>query len=159
MGWVTRTNLKGPTGTIDSATASALAPDDAPTVSLGGTPSKRSIAFGIPRANSVNAAVIGADDHLRVTLSNGSVLDAGNARGAQGLPGTNAVPTDDAVAGYISTSGTSATKLALAAHFSAVLVYESGAYPVRPDGATSVTYIGPVAPTDWLENDTWKDNS
>lgn len=34
-------------------------------------------------------------------------------RGAQGLPGTGAVPADEAVAGYISTGGTSATKTAL----------------------------------------------
>ncbi|MCS5487361.1 right-handed parallel beta-helix repeat-containing protein [Curtobacterium flaccumfaciens pv. beticola] len=36
------------------------------------------------------------------------------ADGAQGLPGTNAVPADEAVAGYVSTTGTSSTKTALA---------------------------------------------
>lgn len=35
--------------------------------------------------------------------------------GPQGLPGTNATPTDEAVAGYVSTTGTSATKAAVRA--------------------------------------------
>lgn len=87
MAWVTRTNLKGPTGTIDSATASVLAPGATPTITLGGTPAARSMAFGIPQ---------------------GPV-------GPQGLDGVNAVENDAAVAGYISTTGTSETKTALSA--------------------------------------------
>lgn len=37
--------------------------------------------------------------------------------GPQGLPGTNAVPADSAVAGYISTTGSSSTKTALEARY------------------------------------------
>lgn len=66
-----------------------------------------------PQGYSVQSADVGGDDHLRVILSNGTVLDAGNVRGAQGLPGVNAVDNDTAVAGYISTPGNSATKTAL----------------------------------------------
>lgn len=48
---------------------------------------------------------------------------------------------------------------ALSATYGTVLVYSGGTYPVRPAGAVAVTYIGPVQPTGWLANDTWKDNS
>ena len=92
MAWVTRTNLKGPTGTIDSASAIVLAPGMYPTVDLGGTPAKRSIQFGIPQ---------------------GPV-------GPQGLPGVNAVDNDTAVAGYLSTPGTSATKSVFLAKLAAL---------------------------------------
>lgn len=82
MGWVTRTNLKGPAGTFQSVTAETLAPGSAATATIGGTLEERSVVFGIPE-------------------------------GVQGLPGVNAVPADEAVAGYVSTTGTSATKTAL----------------------------------------------
>lgn len=39
----------GPAGTITGATASSLAPGADPTISLGGTPEARTMAFGIPR--------------------------------------------------------------------------------------------------------------
>jgi hypothetical protein len=78
-----------------------------------------------PQGYSVASAVIGVDDHLRLVLSNGAVLDTGVARGPQGLPGVNATPADEAVAGYISTQGTSATKSALVATLSATFVKSS----------------------------------
>jgi hypothetical protein len=39
--------------------------------------------------------------------------------------------------------------------------YTSSAYPARPSGAAAgfVEYIGPVTPTDWVDGDTWVDNS
>jgi hypothetical protein len=52
-----------------------------------------------------------------------------------------------------------ATQAQLSATFATVLVYSGGAYPSRPAGAASVTYIGPVQPTGWLANDFWTDNS
>jgi lysophospholipase L1-like esterase len=70
------------------------------------------------RGISITNALVASDGHLRVTLSSGTVIDAGQAlgaTGAQGLPGVNAVANDTATAGYISTAGTSATKSALAA--------------------------------------------
>jgi pimeloyl-ACP methyl ester carboxylesterase len=51
---------------------------------------------------------------LIVELDDGSVRDAGPVAGPQGLPGANAVPTDQAVGAYISTEGESATKTAVA---------------------------------------------
>ena len=70
-----------------------------------------------PRGYSVGEATVGGDGHLLMVLADGSVLDAGDVRGPQGLPGTGAVPADDAVAGYISTTGSSATKSILLAMF------------------------------------------
>jgi len=49
MTFVPRTNLKGPTGTIDTATAVLLPTGSDPVVTLGGTPAHRSMEFGIPR--------------------------------------------------------------------------------------------------------------
>lgn len=43
----------GPAGTITSASATSLPPGSAPTVTLGGTPSERTIAFGIPSAGAI----------------------------------------------------------------------------------------------------------
>ena len=41
-----------------------------------------------------------------------------------------------------------------------VLIYASGAYPVRPSvPAGHVRYVGPVQPTDWLSGDEWINNS
>jgi hypothetical protein len=65
------------------------------------------------QGHSVSTASIEEDDHLRLTLTSGDTVDAGVARGPQGLAGVNAVENDTAVAGYISTTGTSATKTAL----------------------------------------------
>ena len=54
------------------------------------------------------------------TGSKGDKGDTGDT-GPQGLPGTNAVPADTAVAGYINTAGTSATKTALNNAFAEVV--------------------------------------
>jgi hypothetical protein len=37
----------------------------------------------------------------------------------------------------------------------------SSAYPPRPSGVAAgmVEYIGPVEPTDWLDDDTWIDTA
>lgn len=35
------------------------------------------------------------------------------------------------------------------------VVYTGGAYPTRPANATYVEWVGPVAPTGALVNDTW----
>lgn len=85
-----------------------------------------------PQGRSVQTAAIGGDDHLRMGLSDGSTLDAGVARGAQGLPGVNAIENDAAVAGYVSTTGTSATKTALEAAFGTTLF--APAYGIVGDG-------------------------
>jgi len=63
-----------------------------------------------PRGYSVAAAIISeADQRLRLTLSSGEVLDAGVARGPQGLNGVNGVENDIAVAGYLSTPSATQT--------------------------------------------------
>ena len=45
------TGNTGPSGTITSATATGLAAGASPTVTLGGTPQARTMAFGIPRGD------------------------------------------------------------------------------------------------------------
>lgn len=39
--------------------------------------------------------------------------------------------------------------------------YTTTSYPARPTGAVAgmVEYIGPVQPSDWVDGDTWVDNS
>nr|TXF80890.1 hypothetical protein FTX54_16320 [Alkalicoccus halolimnae] len=56
-------------------------------------------------------------------------------QGVQGLPGPGAVPADDAVAGYVSTEGTSATQEALDARYGATL--HATAHGVVGDGTTN----------------------
>ena len=83
------------------------------------------------------------------------------SKGDQGVPG---VADDASVKTLITTPG-SQTAAALSATYalkgetSGTLIYANGAYPPRPADAVAVTYIGPVQPTTWLPNDTWKDNS
>jgi hypothetical protein len=66
-----------------------------------------------PRGFSVKSAAIGTDGRLRLTLTSGEVLSAGIARGPQGLPGLEDVPTDPGIAELIRTEGTSETQVAL----------------------------------------------
>lgn len=70
MTWVVRGNLKGPTGTIDAATAVVRPSGSIPSVKLTGSPAHRSIEFGIPAG----------------------------PEGKQGIPGLENVPTDPGVA-------------------------------------------------------------
>ena len=101
-------------------------------------PVPSSPGYGLPQAEAAAAAAATSaaatisggtitGDNLILTRRNGETVNAGNVRGpkgdsikgdkgdpgAQGLPGTGAVPADEAVAGYINTTGTSATKAAL----------------------------------------------
>lgn len=137
MGWIDRGNLRGPAGAIDTATASALPTTAQPTVTLGGTPEHRTMAFGIPRANSVVSSVINGAGHLIVTLLDGQIIDTGLARGPQGLDGVNAVANDTATAGYIGTLGTSETLTALESRFARVITPEQ--YGAVGDGVADDT--------------------
>lgn len=90
-----------------------------------------------PIGHSVARAFINALGRLQIILTNGFALDAGDARGPQGLPGPGAVPADEAVAGYISTLGASATKAALKAGYAPkdASFFVSG-FGAAADGAT-----------------------
>ncbi|MDF2830256.1 MAG: hypothetical protein K0R01_3539, partial [Mycobacterium sp.] len=48
---------------------------------------------------------------------------------------------------------------AIAGSAGVVLIYASGAYPARPEGAVRAVYIGPVQPATWLPNDEWVNNA
>ena len=92
-----------------------------------------------PQGLSVTEAIIGGDDRLRLTLGDGSIKDAGVARGAQGLAGVNGVANDTATASYITTSGTSATKSALTARYERKTIIAPGIAGVIGDGVTDDT--------------------
>jgi len=70
-----------------------------------------------PQGVSVVGSTINGSGELIMTMSNGTTLNVGVVRGGQGLPGTNANPADTAVAGYVSTTGTSLTQTALDARY------------------------------------------
>jgi len=65
-----------------------------------------------PRGISVTGAAM-VDDRLMFTLSDGTTVDAGVARGTQGLPGLEDVPTDPGIAALLAPDVTSDTKSAL----------------------------------------------
>ena len=79
--WTARGSLQGPhgdAGTITGATATGLAAGASPTVTLGGTPSARTFAFGIPKGDQGDAGAA-------ATVSVGSTTT--------GAPGSNASVT------------------------------------------------------------------
>jgi lysophospholipase L1-like esterase len=65
-----------------------------------------------PQGYSVSSAVVDGDGHLRLTLSNGVTLDAGIARGPQGVPGFEGAQTDAGIAALFAPEITSAAKTA-----------------------------------------------
>lgn len=67
-----------------------------------------------PRGFSLSDAKVNSGK-LVVSRDDGFVFDAGYVLGPQGLPGTNAIENDAAVAAYIGTTGSSQTKAALLA--------------------------------------------
>lgn len=70
-----------------------------------------------PQGVSVESVDVDEAHHLIVYLSDGTTHDAGYVRGTQGLAGPGAVPADSAVAGFVSTEGTSETQTALDARY------------------------------------------
>lgn len=69
---------QGKSGTIESATATGLAPGADPTVTLGGTPEQRTIAFGIPEGEpGTPATITGATAETLPPQSEASVTVGG----------------------------------------------------------------------------------
>lgn len=94
------TGPTGASGTIASATATGLAAGASPTVTLGGTPSARTMAFGIPAGATGPQGPAGAGAADATTTSKGSVQLAGD------LAGTAAAPTVPGLAGKAAASHT-----------------------------------------------------
>jgi hypothetical protein len=89
------TGATGPAGTIDSATASGLAAGATPTITLGGTASARTMAFGIP------AGATGATGPQGIQGVKG---DTG-ATGAQGIQGIQGLKGDTGATGATGATG------------------------------------------------------
>jgi len=85
------------------------------------------------------SGLVDGSDHLKLTMNDefGTVIDAGNVRGPQGLPGVNALDNDAAVAAYVATTGSSATKTALEQRYARVWSPET--YGAAADGSTDDT--------------------
>jgi hypothetical protein len=75
-------------------------------------------------ANSVQSGAVVGDD-LILTKKDGTTVNAGEVKGAPGLPGVNAVENDDAVAGYVANPA-SATAEAILALTGPALVEKTG---------------------------------
>ena len=89
----------GPSGTIESATATDLTSDAAPTIGLGGTAEARTLAFGIPRgADGVTPTIVVGETATSAAGQDANVSNAGTdaavdlrftiPRGDQGPAGT-----------------------------------------------------------------------
>lgn len=62
-------HVVGPAGQIESATATSLSPGEAPTVTLGGTPSVRTMEFGIPKGDKGDTGLQGDSSLAAGTIS------------------------------------------------------------------------------------------
>lgn len=116
MPWQYFATLKGPRG--DEVKNPRIVNDDllvdevnrvgsSPVTTTRNLGNVRGAGFSNPRLQGNDLLVDRTFDGVTTTLN------VGNVRGAQGLPGTNATPADAAVAGYVSTAGSSETKTAL----------------------------------------------
>jgi len=106
-GYAGPTGSQGPAGTITSASASALAAGATPTVTLGGTPSARTLALGIPRGaigetgptnvlsiGTVSTLAAGASATATITgAAPNQTLNIGIPQGQTGAGGTDATTT------------------------------------------------------------------
>lgn len=102
--WVKKTNLRGKDG-VPGTKGTPGAPG-----SRGPAGPANTLTIGtVSSAEEASASIRGAVPS--------QVLDLVLPQGPQGLPGVNGIENDEAVAGYIETSGTSATKTALDANF------------------------------------------
>lgn len=112
MTWVHKANLKGKDG-IDGKDGDPGEKGNRGRTGLAGAP-------GPANQLTVGAVAVGTTAGVAITgTSPAQKVNFTIPRGAQGLPGTNAVPADAAVAGYISTDGDSLTKTALLAALAA----------------------------------------
>jgi len=68
---------QGPAGTIMSATASPLAASQAPTVTLGGTPEARTVAFGIPAGGKGDPGLDGTPAGFGAFTASATALPVG----------------------------------------------------------------------------------
>lgn len=76
---------QGPAGTITSATAVALATGATPTVTLGGTPSARTIQFGIPKGDKGDTPTIKTMTGISMTGSGDAVPQYVKDNGASNI--------------------------------------------------------------------------
>ncbi|MGW9270812.1 hypothetical protein [Microbacterium sp. NPDC055599] len=107
------TNLRGPAARIVAMTTEVLPPGVEPEAEMIGPDQGRVIHMKLAQPDSVAQTGIIENGDLIVTFESGKVANAGRARGADGLSGTDGVPTDEAIGTAIGTAGTSASKTAV----------------------------------------------
>jgi hypothetical protein len=123
MSWILKANLKGPAGANGSNGTNGAngtnGKDGVDGVSIRGDKGDRGAKgetgkTGPANRLSVGTVAVGTSPGVALTgTSPEQKINLTLPRGPQGLPGTNAVPSDAAIAGYISTEGESLTRTAL----------------------------------------------
>ncbi|UGS27569.1 hypothetical protein K8F61_05110 [Microbacterium resistens] len=172
MAWELVDNIRGPKGdkgdrgTISSISVATLPPEASATASMSGTTDVH-VHFGIPRGakgeqgvpgtlSSASAESVPADAPAEVIMSGTTEVKHAHFKVPRGLPGTNAIENDAAVAAYVLAVD-SATKAALNGDYPVKRVWDGTAYPARVPGATNL-FIGPVDPgLAMTSDDVWAD--
>ncbi len=160
MAWELIDNIRGPKGdkgdkgTINSISVATLPPESSATATMSGTTDVH-VHFGIPRGekgeqgvpgtlSSASAESVAAEEPAEVIMSGTTEVKHAHFKVPRGLPGTNAIENDAAVAAYVLAVD-SATKAALNADYPVKRVWDGTAYPARVPGAVNL-FIGPVDP-------------
>lgn len=160
MAWELIDNIRGPKGdkgdkgTINSISVATLPPESSATATLSGTTDVH-VHFGIPRGakgeqgvpgtlSSASAESVAAEEPAEVIMSGTTEVKHAHFKVPRGLPGTNAIENDSAVAAYILAVD-SEVKAALNADYPVKRVWTGSAYPARVPGAVNL-FIGPVDP-------------
>ncbi len=173
MVWKTIDNIRGPQGpkgdpgTIASASAESIPPDQSASVTMTGSETVKHAHFKLPRGekgdqgvpgtlSSASAESVPADQQAEVIMSGTTEVKHAHFKLPRGLPGVNGVENDEAIATYIEAND-SQTKTALNGQYPVKRVWDGTAYPPRISGAVNL-FIGPVDPGLLMESeDVWAD--
>lgn len=170
MAWENFDNIRGPKGdkgdrgTISSISVASVDPSAAAKATMTGTTDVH-VHLEIPRGetgpvgpagtlSSVTAEAVPAGSPAAVIMSGTPEVKHAHFEIPRGLPGTNAIENDAAVAAYVGAFD-SATSTQLNNTRPVHRVWNGSAYPARVAGAVNL-FIGPVDPGLLMSgNDAW----